>query len=93
MNGHTDGKTDLRKRVSRVAGQLREIARMVDEDKYFIDTLRQVSAATRALRTVALSPLSDHLSHCVAEASAEGGAVAAEKVREPNAAISRLVRS
>lgn len=93
MNGYTDGKADLRKRLSRVEGQVRGIARMVDEDKYCIDILTQVSAATKALETVALSLLSDHLGHCVAEASAQGGEVAAEKVREANEAIARLVRS
>lgn len=93
MNGYDGNKDDLRKRLSRVEGQVRGIARMVDEDKYCIDILTQVSAATKALETVALSLLSDHLSHCVAEASASGGAVAAEKVREANEAIARLVRS
>ena len=93
MNGYTDNKADLRKRLSRVEGQVRGIARMVDEDKYCIDILTQVSAATKALEAVALSLLSDHLSHCVTEASAEGGEVAAEKVREANEAIARLVRS
>lgn len=93
MNGYTDNKADLRKRLSRVEGQVRGIARMVDEDKYCIDILTQVSAATKALETVALSLLSDHLSHCVAEGGAEGGEVAAEKVREANEAIARLVRS
>ena len=66
---------------------------MVDEDKYCIDILTQVSAATKALETVALSLLGDPLRHCVAEASAEGGQVAAEKIREANDAIARLVRS
>lgn len=93
MNGYEGNKADLRKRLNRVEGQVRGIARMVDEDKYCIDILTQVSAATKALETVALSLLSDHLSHCVAQASAEGGEVAAEKVREANEAIARLVRS
>ena len=93
MNGYENNKADLRKRLNRVEGQVRGIARMVDDDKCCIDILTQVSAATKALETVALSLLSDHLSHCVAEASAEGGEVAAEKVREANEAIARLVRS
>lgn len=93
MNGYDGHKDDLQKRLRRVEGQVRGIARMVDEDKYCIDILTQVSAATKALETVALSLLSDHLSHCVAEASAEGGQVAAEKIREANEAIARLVRS
>ncbi|QLD11493.1 metal-sensitive transcriptional regulator [Microbacterium oleivorans] len=93
MHGYDANKDDLQKRLRRVEGQVRGIARMVDEDKYCIDILTQVSAATKALETVALSLLGDHLSHCVAEASAEGGSVAAEKIREANAAIARLVRS
>ncbi|MEU2205374.1 metal-sensitive transcriptional regulator [Microbacterium oleivorans] len=93
MNGYTTHKDDLLKRLRRAEGQVRGIARMVEEDKYCIDVLTQVSAATKALESVALSLLADHLSHCVAEASAEGGAVAEEKVREANEAIARLVRS
>merc|ERR1712072_590096 len=67
-NGYEGNKDDLQKRLRRVEGQVRGIARMVDEDKYCIDILTQVSAATKALETVALSLLGDHLSHCVAEA-------------------------
>ncbi|MEW2012738.1 MULTISPECIES: metal-sensitive transcriptional regulator [Microbacterium] len=93
MNGYTTHKDDLLKRLRRAEGQVRGIARMVEEDKYCIDVLTQVSAATKALESVALSLLADHLSHCVAEASAEGGAFAEEKVREANEAIARLVRS
>jgi len=93
MNGYTANKDDLLKRLRRAEGQVRGIARMVEEDKYCIDILTQVSAATKALESVALSLLGDHLSHCVAEASAEGGAVAEEKIHEANEAIARLVRS
>ncbi|MDW4572624.1 metal-sensitive transcriptional regulator [Microbacterium sp. NPDC057407] len=93
MNGYTASKDDLLKRLRRAEGQVRGIARMVEEDKYCIDVLTQVSAATKALESVALSLLGDHLSHCVAEASAEGGAVAEQKIREANDAIARLVRS
>ena len=93
MNGYTAGKDDLLKRLGRAEGQVRGIARMVEEDKYCIDILTQVSAATKALETVALSLLADHLSHCVAEATAEGGPVAEQKIREANEAIARLVRS
>ncbi|GAA2186041.1 metal-sensitive transcriptional regulator [Leucobacter alluvii] len=93
VNGYEQNKDDLQKRLRRVEGQVRGIARMVDDDKYCIDILTQVSAATKALETVALSLLGDHLSHCVAEASAEGGQVAADKIREAQDAIARLVRS
>ena len=93
MNGYTDSKEDLLKRLSRAEGQVRGIARMVDEEKYCIDILTQVSAVTKALETVALSLLADHLTHCVADASAQGSPVAIEKIREANEAIARLVRS
>ena len=93
MNGYVGNKDDLLKRLSRAEGQVRGIARMVESDQYCIDILTQVSAATKALETVALSLLADHLNHCVAEAAAEGGPVATEKIAEANAAIARLVRS
>ena len=93
MNGYAADKPNLLKRLARAEGQVRGIARMVEDDKYCIDILTQVSAATKALETVALSLLADHLSHCVAEASAVGGDVAAEKIREANEAIARLVRA
>lgn len=92
-HGYHHNKEAHLKRLRRIEGQARGLQRMVEEDKYCIDILTQVSAATKALETVALSLLSDHLSHCVAEASAEGSEVAAEKVREANEAIARLVRS
>jgi DNA-binding FrmR family transcriptional regulator len=66
---------------------------MVEDDKYCIDILTQVSAATKALQSVALGLMEDHLSHCVTQAVAEGGDVATEKVREASDAIARLVRS
>lgn len=93
MNGYSHNKDDLLQRLRRVEGQVRGIGRMVESDEYCIDVLTQVSAATKALESVALALLGDHLSHCVAEAAAEGGTVAAEKIREANAAIARLVRS
>ena len=93
MVGYVAHKEDLLKRLRRAEGQVRGIQRMVDEDTYCIDVLTQVSAVTKALETVALSLLEDHLGHCVAEASAQGGPVAEEKLREASAAIARLVRS
>lgn len=93
MAGYASNKEDLLKRLRRAEGQVRGIHRMVEEDTYCIDVLTQVSAATKALETVALALLEDHLAHCVAEAAREGGAVADEKIREASAAIGRLVRS
>jgi DNA-binding FrmR family transcriptional regulator len=93
MMGYADNKNRILKRLRRAEGQVRGIHRMVEEDTYCIDVLTQVSAATKALETVALELLNDHLMHCVAEASAQGGAVADEKLREASEAIARLVRS
>lgn len=93
MHGYIGEKDALLKRLRRIEGQVRGIARMVDEEEYCIDILTQVSAATKALEAVALSLLDDHLSHCLAEASAQGGEIAEDKLKEASAAIARLVRS
>ena len=91
--GYVDNKEQLLKRLRRAEGQVRGIERMVENDVYCIDVLTQVSAVTKALESVALSLLDDHLSHCVAEATEQGGAVASLKLREASQAIARLVRS
>jgi len=91
--GYTPRKDDYLKRLRRIEGQARGLQRMVEEDKYCIDILTQVSAMTSALQSVAIGLLEDHLAHCVAEAVAQGGDTAAEKVREASEAIGRLVRS
>jgi CsoR family transcriptional regulator, copper-sensing transcriptional repressor len=93
MYGYSPNKEDYLKRLRRIEGQIRGLQKMVDEDKYCIDILTQVSAATRALQSVALGLMEDHLGHCVALAAAEGGPVADQKIREASEAIARLVRS
>lgn len=93
VHGYTNDKEAYLTRLRRIEGQVRGLQRMVDEDVYCIDVLTQVSAATRALQSVALGLLEDHLSHCVAEAVEQGGPEADEKVKEASAAIARLVRS
>ena len=93
MHGYVGNKEALLARLRKVEGQVRGIGRMIEEDKYCIDVLTQVTATPRALEAVALRRLDDHLMHCVAEATAEGGTVAEEKLREASAAIARLVRS
>ena len=93
MYGYTSNKDDYLRRLRRIEGQVRGLQKMVDEDKYCIDILTQVSAATKALQSVALGLMEDHLEHCVTEAVAEGGDVATAKVREASEAIARLVRS
>ena len=93
MHGYTSSKDEYLKRLRRIEGQVRGLQKMVEDDKYCIDILTQVSAATKALQSVALGLLDDHLAHCVTEAAAEGGEIAATKVREASDAIARLVRS
>lgn len=80
-------------RLHRVEGQVRGIARMVDQDAYCIDVITQVSAATRALQSVALALLDQHLRHCLAQAAQSGGDIHDAKVKEASDAIARLVRS
>jgi DNA-binding FrmR family transcriptional regulator len=91
--GYTQNKEDYLKRLRRIEGQIRGLQRMIDEDKYCIDILTQVSAATKALQSVAIGLLEEHLSHCVTQAVRDGGDTATAKVREASDAIARLVRS
>ena len=93
MYGYSENKDAYLMRLRRIEGQVRGLQRMVEEDKYCIDILTQVSAVTRALQSVALGLLDEHLSHCVVQAAAEGGDTAAVKVREASEAVARLVRS
>ncbi|HUY51892.1 MAG TPA: metal-sensitive transcriptional regulator [Streptosporangiaceae bacterium] len=93
MYGYSQDKDAYLKRLRRIEGQVRGLQRMVDEDKYCIDILTQISAVTSALESVALGLLEQHLSHCVAQAIAEGGDTATAKIREASEAVARLVRS
>ncbi|MCW2544294.1 MAG: transcriptional regulator [Frankiales bacterium] len=90
MAGYSSNKDDHLKRLRRIEGQVRGISRMVDEDQYCIDILTQVSAATKALQSVALGLLDDHMGSCVVNAV---GAEREHKLREAADAIARLVRS
>jgi len=83
----------VRKRLRRIEGQVRGVQRMVEDDRYCIDILGQVSAATSALQSVALLLLEEHLAHCVSDAVRAGGDEAAAKLSEASTAIARLVRS
>ena len=80
-------------RLRRIEGQVRGIARMLEQDEYCIDTLTQISAASGALQGVALALLEDHMRHCLAEAVRIGGVVEEAKIKEASDAIARLVRS
>ena len=92
-HGYSGDKKRLLARLSRIEGQVRGLARMIDEDKYCIDVLTQVSAITRALQSLSLNLLEEHLGHCVAGAIEHGGPEADAKLAEANADIARLVKS
>jgi DNA-binding FrmR family transcriptional regulator len=93
MRGYTPDKDVYLRRLRRIEGQVRGLQAMVEEDRYCIDILTQISAVNRALQEVALGLLDDHLGHCVTQAIASGGPEAEAKVAEASAAIARLVRS
>ena len=92
-HGYISNKDDYLKRLRRIEGQARGLQRMVEEEKYCIDILTQVSAMTSALQSVSLGLLNDHLDHCVLDAAATGGPEAEAKLKEASDAIARLVRS
>lgn len=92
-HGYISGKEAYLRRLRRIEGQARGLQRMVEDEKYCIDILTQVSAMTSALQSVALGLLDDHLNHCVLDAAAAGGPEADEKLKEASQAIARLVRS
>ncbi len=91
--GYHADKAAVLRRLRRIEGQVRGLERMVEDDRYCVEVLDQVAAATRALQAVALTLVGDHLTHCVADAVASGGDAARAKVDEASAAIARLVRS
>ena len=93
MYGYTHDKDAYIKRLRRIEGQVRGLQRMVEQDKYCIDILTQIAAATKALQSVALGLLEEHLGHCVVQAISEGGDTATDKIAEASDAIARLVRS
>jgi DNA-binding FrmR family transcriptional regulator len=93
MVGYEMQKTDLLKRLKRVEGQVRGIHQMVEDDRYCIDVLTQISAVTKALQSVAVGMFDDHLRHCVADAVADGGPEAEHKLTEASAAVERLLKS
>ncbi len=91
--GYSEEKELVLKRLRRIEGQVRGLQRMVEEDRYCINVLEQVAAATSALQSVALLLLDGHLAHCVSDAVRVGGDEADAKLAEASAAIARLVRS
>jgi len=89
--GYSENKDAVQKRLKRVEGQVRGIARMVDEDKYCIDILTQINAAQAALDKVALELLRDHAHHCLTNDAVHAGHGHADKADELVSAISRML--
>ena len=93
-HGYIEQKDALVKRLHRIEGQVRGLERMVEEDRYCIDILTQISAVTTALESVAFKVLDEHVNHCVAGALAAGDAEEAElKSKELLAAVHRFART
>ena len=89
MRGYYDDKDDILARLRRIEGQLRGLQRMVDEDGYCIDILTQITAASNALKKVAVGLLEQHIRHCVENQTEEGK----DMVAEATAAIDRLLKA
>ena len=88
MYGYAMNKKDLQDRLRRIEGQVRGLQRMVDEDKYCIDILTQVSSVQAALKAVAMGLLDDHVRHCVRESLEHGEGD--QKVEELMVAVARF---
>jgi DNA-binding FrmR family transcriptional regulator len=93
MPGYEMSKEQLLARLRRVEGQVRGLQQMVEDDRYCIDVLTQISAVTKALQSVAVGMLDEHLRHCVADAVLAGGPEGDRKLAEATEAIGRLVKS
>ena len=94
MRGYSISKDDYQKRLRRIEGQVRGLQRMIDEDTYCIDVLTQISAVTKALQSVALGLLDEHVRHCVTHAEGRDGTASPDDmVNDAMTAFERLLRS
>jgi CsoR family transcriptional regulator, copper-sensing transcriptional repressor len=91
--GYSANQADHLARLRRIEGQVRGLQRMVEEEQYCIDVLTQVASVTKALQSVAVRLLDEHLHHCVSSAVVAGGPDGAAKIREATKAIERLLKS
>ena len=89
--GHTATKDQLLGRLGRVEGQVRGVKQMVEEDRYCIDVLTQISAAQAALDKIAFGPLDGHARHCM-QGKGEAPEDPQEQVDELMGAVGRLVK-
>ena len=93
VTGYSSNQADHLARLRRIEGQVRGLQRMVEEEQYCIDVLTQVASVTKALQSMAVRLLDEHLHHCVADAVASGGPEGAAKLSEATRAIERLLKS
>jgi DNA-binding FrmR family transcriptional regulator len=92
MRGYTINQESYVNRLRRIEGQVRGLQRMIEDDRYCIDVLTQISSVTAALDAVALGLVDEHLRHCVMDAALENGEERDRKLHEAVAAVERLVR-
>jgi DNA-binding FrmR family transcriptional regulator len=94
MHGYTMDRDAYLKRLRRIEGQVRGLQGMIERDEYCIDILTQLSAATKALQSVAVGLLDQHVRHCVADAARGDDAERADAmVAEAVRAIERLIKA
>jgi DNA-binding FrmR family transcriptional regulator len=89
VRGYYEDKAEILRRLRRIEGQVRGLQRMVEDDVYCIDILTQITAASNALKRVAVGLLEDHLRHCLSDATVPDR----DMVAEATAAIERLVKA
>ena len=92
MHGYAQRSDEIQARLRRIEGQIRGLQRMIEEDRYCIDVLTQISSATKALQGVATGLLDDHVRHCVRDAIGQGEGAADEKIDEALEVIHRLIK-
>ena len=94
MRGYSISKDDYQKRLRRIEGQVRGLQRMIDEDTYCVDVLTQIASVTKALQSVALGLLDEHVRHCVTNAEGRDGKESpSAMVDEAMRAFERLLRT
>jgi CsoR family transcriptional regulator, copper-sensing transcriptional repressor len=93
MHGYDANRDELLARLRRIEGQVRGLQRMIEEDRYCIDVLTQISSATRALQSVAVGMLDDHVRHCVRNAIDQGPETADARIDEALDVVHRLIRN
>jgi DNA-binding FrmR family transcriptional regulator len=93
VRGYSIAREDYLKRLRRIEGQVRGLQRMIADDEYCIDVLTQVASVSKALQSVGLGLLDEHLRHCVTDAAAADPAEGDVKMREAMAAVERLLKA